>query len=435
MCALHVLVAWLAYRTLAEQRIWLLAVEVGLVGSLYLAYRLYRSFLRPVELMARGADAMTDEDFQVKFRPTGNRETDRLVRVYNQMMDRLREERTQTRAQHFFMKRLLDASPAAVLLLDYDGHLHYANPRATTLLRLTDAQFGRSLADLAHPLLQRAALLAAGERQLVSTDDHRRFRIERGAFVDRGFQRDFLSIEDLSNEILSAEKRAYGKVIRMMAHEVNNTLGAVNSLLQTGADVQRGSTDADVREFAEVLDVARARNERLTAFIRRFADVIRLPAPHPQPVELLDFLQRFARLMRPAATARNVALELELPERPRTALFDVQQLEQVLVNVTKNALEAIGTHGTVTVRLTYAPLLLRVLDDGPGLPDDFAERTATPFYSDKAHGQGIGLTLTREILRGHGFDFGLRNRPDGQRGTEFWVRLDAPATGAPRADD
>ena len=421
--ALHALVAWLAYRALAEQRIWLLAVEVALVGSLYLAYRLYRGFLQPIELMARGADAMTDEDFQVKFRETGTRETDRLVRVYNQMMDHLRDERTQTQAQHYFMKRLLDASPAAVLLLDYDGGLNYANPRAHALFEFGEKDIGRSLSEFQQPLLDRAATLAEGQRQLVSPDGTHRFRLERGSFVDRGFRRDFLTIEDLSNEILEAEKRAYGKVIRMMAHEVNNTLGAVNSLLQTGAEVQRGSTDAEVREFAEVLDVARQRNERLTQFMRNFADVIRLPAPQPAPVELTGFLKNFAELMRPAAAERNVELQLKLLERAVTATVDAQQLEQVLVNVTKNALEAVGQHGTLHLQLTERPLTLRLLDNGPGLPPDFAERTTTPFYSDKAHGQGIGLTLTREILRGHGFDFGLRNRTDGQRGAEFWVRL------------
>ena len=223
--------------------------------------------------------------------------------------------------------------------------------------------------------------------------------------MDRGFRRRFLFIDDRTADIAETEKKAYGKVIRMMAHEVNNSIGAVNSIM---AIAEREQPDDDLRL---ALRVAIDRNDRLNRFMHRFADVVRLPTPHLVPTDLADLVQNVARLMQPQAEARAIVLRPILPENSVVWPVDVAQLEQVLVNVVKNALDVCGAGHVVELLLT--PRQLQIRNNGPAIPDAVGLQLFTPFFSTKPDGQGIGLTLSRDILLNHGLTFSLQSQPDG----------------------
>ena len=152
-----------------------------------------------------------------------------------------------------------------------------------------------------------------------------------------------------------------------------------------------------------------------------FRSVIRLPAPKPQPCDLRELLESIAALMRPEMERRRVRWAWDAPAAlPRVAL-DRAQMEQALVNVCKNAIEAIGEDGTLTVRLGRRggrPLLV-IEDTGPGLAPEARANLFTPFFSTKDNGQGIGLTLVQEVLSQHRFGYALDSRPGGP--TQFTV--------------
>lgn len=413
----HGIMAYLAYRELRDAYHWFLGVQLLLALSLYLAYRVYRSLIRPLELVSSGSAALRDRDFTVKYRPTGTPELDELVSVYNEMIDNLRGERTQTEEQHFFLRKLIQASPTGILILDYDGNLSEVNPRAAELLGIKDPLRAVSEAPPDHPLLTIARELSIGEQRTVRTEGVGRYRIEVSGFVDRGFDRKFVQIQELSQEILAAEKRAYGKVIRMMAHEVNNSIGAINAILQTLADPE-APTDAEwAQDVRQSLPVAIQRNERLNTFMRNFADVVRLPDPRREQTDLHELLANTVQLFRPQAEKRAIELEYQGADAPAYARIDPQQIEQVLVNVIKNALESIDREGRVILELTTRPVGFQVLDNGPGIPAEVTDQLFTPFFSTKSSGQGIGLTLVREILVNHGARFSLQTEADG------WTRF------------
>jgi signal transduction histidine kinase len=157
--------------------------------------------------------------------------------------------------------------------------------------------------------------------------------------------------------------------------------------------------------------------------MRRFADVVRLPLPHKVTNDLSDLVGNVAQLMRHQAEAAGVRLVYFPPDGPVTAAVDRDQLEQVLVNVVKNAVEACRPGEEVEVHL--GPHQLAVRDSGRPIPEAIAANLFNPFFSTKPDGQGIGLTLTREILLNHGFSFSLKTNPDGW--TEFVIFL-SPAT-------
>ena len=406
MLALHAVLIGLTFQLLSENKPWFIASEVLIGLSLIMAVRLYWVFQQPSAFIASGIEAIKDKDFTVKFVLTGNNEVDELIRVYNAMIDQLRTERTRQAEQQFFLDKLIEAAPIALLIFDFDERVSAVNPKARQLLRLPDSELlQKPLPAIQHPLLSQLAHLPPDQPQTVKGAGVETYRALRGQFMDRGFRRQFLFIEELTAEIIETEKKAYGKVIRMMAHEVNNSIGAVNSIL-TIAEPE--VADSEVRNAVRV---AIERNDRLNLFMRRFADVVRLPAPNLVPASITELIANALQLMQPQARQRDVSLTAHLPDLPVNQPIDVGQMEQVLVNILKNALEACQPGQAVAVVLTNRELLIR--NNGQPIPGDIATQLFDPFFSTKPTGQGIGLTLSREILLNHGFGFSLKTEPDG----------------------
>jgi two-component system, NtrC family, nitrogen regulation sensor histidine kinase NtrY len=404
--ALHAVLVGLTFQLLKEHKPWFIASEVLIALSLYVALRIYRSFRQPAVFIASGIEAIQDKDFTVKFVETGNNEVDELIRVYNLMIDQLRTERTRQAEQQFFLDKLIEAAPIALLILDFDERVSALNPKARQLLRLTDAELlQKPLSAIAHPLLSQLSTLPPNQPHTIKLAGIETYRVLRGQFIDRGFRRQFLFIEELTAEIIETEKKAYGKVIRMMAHEVNNSIGAVNSILTIA---EPDVADPDVRQAVRV---AIERNERLNQFMRRFADVVRLPVPNLAPANMANLVQTVVQLMQPQAKDRGIQLTLLLPYFPVNQSIDTAQMEQVLVNILKNALEACQSGQAIEVHLTNRELLIR--NNGQPIPNETAANLFDPFYSTKRDGQGIGLTLTREILLNHGFAFSLKTESNG----------------------
>ena len=407
---IHAIIGYLLYLQVWNKiaKPWIFAIELGMLLSLYLSYLLYRQFIQPVELMSSGADALEDKDFQVKFLETGSQEMDKLIGVYNQMIDNLREERTESQEKHFFMEQVLETSISAIILLDFDGKIDYVNPKVTAWFGKRNYK-GKTLAEIPHSLFEYLAKMPTVLSQTVQPAGlSRRFRIESSEFIDQGFKRRFIVIEDISEEILEAEKRAYEKVIRMMAHEVNNSIGAINSIIQSTIDFE----EEEPREFGEdivySLKVAKERNDNLNLFMRNFADIIRLPEPSKEHVSLREVVSKAAQLMRPDAQKQGVDINLNFAKEDLFINIDTSQFEQVLVNVIKNAKEAIGENGEIQIISSTNLKSLIIRDNGRGITPEQSEKLFSPFYSNKADGQGIGLTLTREILSNHGFEFSLQ---------------------------
>ncbi|WP_020537430.1 sensor histidine kinase [Lewinella cohaerens] len=434
----HSLLLVAAYFLLHETYYWFMLAQLGVLLSLVFAYRVYRHFRRPLDLINGGKSALQDRDFSVKYRLTGAREVDALVATYNNMIDTLREERTLLQEQHYFLRKLIEASPSGILIMDHDGNITESNPAARQIIG-----FDPSSSDEKHPLLSAAFNLTMGDSLPIIIDGTSHYRLEASAFIDRGFQRKFVQIQTLTGEILAAEKRAYGKVIRMMAHEVNNSIGAINALLDTLTVSEEEIDEQWVEDVRESLPIASKRNHQLNVFMRNFADVVRLPDPQRERVDLSKMLPQIATLFQAQAQQQNTsfrlgylagrALELPLlkPEKgsgeseviPVSQFIsaDSNQLEQVLVNVVKNALESVGLDGEVQLILTERPRQIIIADNGPGLSEEAAAGIFTPFFTSKPNGQGIGLTLVREILTNHDYQFSLATDEDGW--TRFIITL------------
>lgn len=367
---IHALTIGLSYYVFRQNKWLFLVSELVILVSLIICWSLYCELIQPLQLLVRGIDAIRDRDFNVKFVKTDRYEMEKLIEVYNQMIDQLRMERTMQQEQHFFLEKLVDTAPTGIIILDFDDRIVSINTKALALLKqaskaeynLPGAFLGLLISTIQHPALQAIAILTNGESKTLTLDGVKTLKIQRAQFIDRGFPRAFATLEELSAEILAAEKNAYGKVIRMMAHEVNNSIGAINSILDTTLQLHTGPPDVGA-----ALQVAIERNDHLNQFMRNFADVIRLPEPRLATFDLHELLQKTAQLMEYKARAHHVRFQWALSPTPLFVSADAGQIEQLLINVVKNALEAIDSAGVVIFTTIHHPPQLVIADNGKGL--------------------------------------------------------------------
>ena len=423
---LHAAIAALVVPLVVTNRWWLLAVEAFFVASLLVGFRLVRGLFANLELLAEGARFLDEHEFTTRFLETGRPELDRLVTLYNRLADDLREERTKLREQHHFLTEVLRASPSGILVLDFDGRIELANPAATRLLGTPPASSwpGLPLRDVPGALGADLASLKPGAARVHTTGAGRKIRIFSGRFSDRGHDRQFILLEELTEEVRAAEKTAYEKLIRMVAHEVGNSVAASSSLLQSSLAYARHLPAEDRSDFEEAVGVCRSRLSTLNGFVRDLAEVVRLPEPRFQPCDLSSLLRGASLLLRGLAQKASVDWSLEVADDLRLIQGDRAQLEQAFLNIAKNAIEAAGSGGRVTVRARNAGegVEVEVENTSDGIDDDVQARLFTPFFSTKADGRGLGLTLVREILIHHGAPFSLTAPPGGPTRFVFSLR-------------
>ncbi len=419
---LHLVTLVLSFFVFKENKLIFIASEVLILISAGISWQLYNELIQPLKMLVNGADAIEDKDFNVKFVSTGKYEMDKLIDVYNRMIDELRTERTKQEQQHFFLEKLIYTSPIGVLILDYEENIQQANPRALELLHLSEESLLRkSVYEINHPVLREIQQLKTGHAKTVLYNGVATYKLQKSHFIDRGFARHFIMIEELTAEILAAEKQAYGKVIRMMAHEVNNTIGAVNSILQSAYGSGVILKEEKNASIHDALKVAIDRNQNLNIFMRNFADLVRLPEPNKKNIDLHKTLRAVTQLMETRARSKGISFSFHLSNDVFFVVADEQQMEQVLINIIKNAIEAIDSDGTISFSTDQHTRRLTITDTGKGIPDSLDTLLFSPFFSTKKDGQGIGLTLIKEILVNHGFNFSLKTV--GLKRTEFVIQF------------
>ncbi|MBC5775268.1 histidine kinase [Pontibacter sp. KCTC 32443] len=420
---IHVLLAVMAYFLLKENVYLFLGMEVLILVSIFITAQLYSTFFKPLSLIRAGIQSIKDKDFSTKFMGVGQKELDELINVYNRMIDQLRHERVAQAEKHYFLEKLIQASPAGIILLGFDNQVEHINPAAELYLQQPASNLiGKHVSQLPKVWAEQLTQLQTGSSITFRVNGIRTYRCHRAHFLDRGFQHYFVLIEELTEAILQNERQAYEKVIRMMSHEVNNSAGAVNSILGS-LQYYAPQLATDHREdFDNALQVAIDRNTNLSRFMANFANVVRIPQPKKVRTDLHEMLRNLALLMQPEFQRRSICCKLQLASQPLIILLDQQQMEQVLLNVLKNAMEAIGESGEITINTQTNPAQLTITDTGSGIPENIRASLFTPFFSTKEYGQGIGLTMVREILVNHGFPFSLES--DQEKGlTTFMVRF------------
>ena len=413
--AFLLIVVWVILLFVATQENgWKFYLIEGIVTfSLFYLIYFYRKVVKPLNSIAGGMDLLQAQDFSSRLSPVGQREADRIVSIFNRMMNQLKEERLRLREQNHFLDLLISVSPMGVIILTLDERISMANKAALEFLDEGTEEdiMNKTMDELSGSLAEELNRIPKDTTVTIRLSDSRIYRCSRLSFIDRGFAHPFYLIESLTSEVMKAEKKAYEKVIRMIAHEVNNSVAGITSTLDTIDDALQ--TIDDTEDIREVMKVCVERSYSMSRFITNFADVVKIPEPQKEEVHLNDRVTACKIFMENLCQNRDIDLHLELGEENPMVSMATSLFEQVLINIIKNAAESIDTNGEIFIRTSSSPLMLEIGDTGPGISKETETKLFTPFFSSKPNGQGIGLIFIREVLMKHGYTFSLRTYPDG----------------------
>lgn len=387
--ALLASIALVALSLLHTPPVWIIATGTLLLLSLLLSYRAVH---KPLDAVQNGIYLIKSQDFGSRLRPTGQHDADKVISLFNSLMDAMKAERLKNMEQNLFLAKLLEVSPMAIAICDFDGNVIETNPAYRQIIT---PQLEEALQSL--EMGQTETVRHRGEAQI--------YRCSRLWFMDSGFRRPFLIIERMTDEIAHAEKEIFKKTVRTIGHEVNNTLGCVASVLETMEEIHESEPSV-----ANALLSSRESCANLAAFVRGYADVVKLPEPAFAPTDLATELRHLMPSLQ-AMAADNITVALHFGEHQPQLSLDIMLLTRAVVNIVKNAIESIGTEaqGEITVTLDRNTLL--ITDNGAGISPENAAHLFTPFYSTKHPDRGLGLMLVTDILRAHRASFALATDP------------------------
>lgn len=380
-----------------------------LVFEVALFVILYKNLLKPYRSLSHGVRLLREQDFSTRLSPVNNPEANNLIEVFNQMMDQLRSERLLIREKNQFLDLLINASPLGFIILDLDEYITEINPAGLRLLSISDMSSvgGKSLQTCDHEMLRGLAALDRENHTVVYKQGPHIYRCIRSTFVDRGFNHPFILIEELTGEMLKAERKSYESIIRMMSHEVNNSVAAISATLEVLGDVLRSYPTEDSEDIRVAVEASADRCVSLTKFVDNLAGVVKIPEPCLSDVELNELVSSVAALTFHECQSRRIEQSLTLSEENPGLRIDGIQFEQILLNIIKNAYESIGQGGEIRIATSSSPAMISVEDNGPGIPEEVKDKLFTPFFTTKTGGQGIGLMFIREVLLNHGCTFSL----------------------------
>ena len=350
----------------------------------------YRKVIRPIDTLTGGMELLRDQDMSTTLAPSGQKETDEIVKTFNALITRLRNEHLRLDEQNSFLNLLIDASPMGVILCDLSGNVKSMNPAAQKMLTPAISEAMKTL-----PL---------GEDTTLRLSNSQIYHLSHLSFLDRGYQHPFFLIESLTSEVMKAEKVAYEKVIRMIAHEVNNNVAGIVSTLDLIGEELHSDTSK------EALDASRERTQKMAEFVTRFANVVKIPEPQLTLCDLSEEVEACHSFLEGLCQTHHIHLTFHLTDEAIPVHLDTTLFQQALVNIVKNAIASITDKGEITI--TTVPKTLTITDNGRGISPAVAQHIFTPFYSTKPQGQGLGLLLIRDILTKHGCTFTLLTSPD-----------------------
>jgi two-component system, NtrC family, nitrogen regulation sensor histidine kinase NtrY len=404
------LASWLQW---PPASVFLAAILVGVPAAAWTLSRALRPVRETLKAVTDGVRSFQENDFGLRIASARDDELGELVALYNRLGDALRRERNEIFQRELLLDTLLQGAPMAILLVNERQRVSYSNAAARRLLGDSRRLTGRTLAELLEtcprplraPLEAEEDALVTGPRE-EGEGEEETFRVVQRRFQLNTQEHRLVVVERMTSEMRRQEVEVWKKVIRVMSHELNNSLAPVRSLVHS-ARLASERPDSP-RKVDEILGSVEERVRHLCDFLESYARFARLPLPRKRMVEWKEFLE---------TTRSFFPFRLEDSTAAGQGFFDPAQMQQALINLLKNATESGSRPEEISVSLqrggAHGPWLLEVRDRGRGMDEETMKKALLPFYSSKISGSGLGLPLCTEILAAHGGSLRLQSRPGG----------------------
>lgn len=413
LVSLPLLLLLLWMMVLANISIWLILLA-GLFGGLmilYASYSIYQKISYQFRSVSNLLEALVQGDYSLRARTDQTSGAfDELMVAINGLAKRLSQQRWESVESQLLLRTIIEHIDVAIIALNQDNQIRFTNPAADNLLQLKDASSSQDL-------LQQLAFvqeLTSGCHQVVELSlgyQQGRFNVYVEEFREEGKQHKLLFITDIRTLLRSEERKAWQNLVRVISHEINNSLSPIASISQTlkriiERDPQGAAAIDDLREG---LNIISERAVGLSRFVDSYKQLAKLPEPQIQPLAIRPLVEKMIALF------NHTSIEIET-ETDFILQLDPVQFEQVLINLIKNAVEASAlTNPGSAIKIRWAIgrqlFKLDICDQGSGISNP--DNVFVPFYSTKKQGSGIGLVLSRQIIEAHNGRLTLSNQDSG----------------------
>ena len=391
-------------------KVYLTVLILGGAAWLYFTVRLESLIILPLQTASNMLSALREGDFSLQASYVHDEDPlGQLMLEINLLTDVLSEHRMDAMEAHSLMDKVIKEIDAAVITFDPHCCIKLANPAARHLLGIDRDVIGHCYAaELGLDKILEAPANATVPHP--NPDKPGRFTVRKGTYRVGGEPHELIILIDVSRNLREEELTAWKRLIRVLGHELNNSMAPIRSLAESLQKVARNAKleEEDQEDLTEGLEIIRQRADGLSRFVHEYARLAKLPPPKFQTLELKPLVRRIVSLF------DHPTVDIDPDNSPELTLqADPDQMEQVLLNLIKNAVEAAQlTDGKVKV--CWKPigqnLVLHVEDTGPGIANP--DNIFIPFFSTKKGGSGIGLTLSRQVIEGHDGSLELTNRTD-----------------------
>ena len=392
---------------------WMQQVAVTVALALPLAGLMVWMVLKPVrdlvQAVSDGLLSYREGDFTMRLAVGCEGSVGDIVQRFNALGDMLSNDRNANYQKHMIFETVLQSAPASIVLCDEAGFVVFANSVACEMLNDGRAMEGLDLASVTSSLSSELREAIASDQDALFTvaneGETDTYHVVKRFFEIKTRMITFLMIESLSREVARQEVETWKRAIRVVSHEINNTLAPVTSLVHSAKSIANKPEHA--AKLTKVFDTIEERTSHLKSFLQSYAKFAQLPRPSKN-------LQSWTALLEGVRPLYSFELAEPVPDVP--GYFDATQMQQVLINLLKNAYESGSAHSSIQVLVRATPdggSELSVLDRGGGISDEALAKVLLPFYSTKKQGQGLGLSLSREIVEAHGGRLSLHRREHG----------------------
>ena len=370
-------------------------------------------------------DAIRNDDSTLNFpEKTGNKSLNELNASLNKVNVLIKNIKFELQEQEQYFKTILEQISIGIISFNEKGNIYLSNTVARTLLGHEHLTHIDQISQIDRKLYAAIKELQPGDRKLVSFNSRTgivQLSLKSTLFKTAQETFQLVAIQDIKTELETLELESWIKLIRVLTHEIMNTIAPITSLSQTileyfkNLDGQMPS-EKIIGNTIKGLEVINERGTGLIGFVETYRKLTRIPQPDKKPVSVAHLFENTVTLIKSEPENENVHISWEIKPTDLEIVADKKQIAQVLINLLKNSVEALKNQvgGKIIVKSNINPdgkVLISVTDNGPGIPEDLMDKIFIPFFTTKENGSGIGLSLSRQIIQMHGGSLKVDSKP------------------------
>ncbi len=423
---------------LLETRLFATTIIIGLI-AVYEIYALIRYAEKTNRNLSRFLQAIRYADFSQSFSGTGlGASFEELNRAFGEVIRDFQKERAEKEEHYRYLQTVVQHVGIGLIAFEPHGEVELINTAAKRLLKISRLKNITTLGLVSHDLAGKLFSLQSGERALVKIQDEDellQLAIYATEFRLRGRSIKLVSLQNIQSELEETEMEAWQKLIRVLTHEIMNSITPIASLASTvqellsepeNEDVAPQNDHETVSDIRDALQTIRKRSEGLLHFVNSYRSLTRLPKPDFRIFPISELFYPIQQLMTTQLNGKELEFSVRIEPQTLELTADPDMVEQVLINLLKNSAEALEGVFEGKIMLTAGldgrgKVIIQVTDNGPGIAKEAQEKLFIPFFTTKKEGSGIGLSLSRQIMRMHRGSITVRTEP--YKETVFTLRF------------